>query len=92
LVEFNAGNPISVCVLFNCEFALSNSVPNLQVLISSSTGNLSVIWWESNWKNISAVTNESLNCDSFSQIPKSKSSIPRSGKAISAVLWKTQVT
>ena len=29
LVEFNARDPVSVCVLFNSEFTLSNSVPNL---------------------------------------------------------------
>jgi len=53
LVEFNAGDPVSVSVLLNGEFALSNGVPDLKVLVSSTTGNLSVIWGEGNSKNVS---------------------------------------
>lgn len=40
-------------VLLNGESALSNSVPDLKVLISSTTGDLSVIWGESDGKNVS---------------------------------------
>jgi hypothetical protein len=53
VVESDRGNPVSVGVLLNSELALSNSVPNLEVLISSTTGNLSVIWGEGNCENIS---------------------------------------
>lgn len=47
LVELNARNPVGMGVLFNGEFAFSNGVPDLKVFISSTTGNLSVIWGES---------------------------------------------
>lgn len=63
-------------VLFNGELALSNSVPDLKVLISSTTGDLSVIWGESDGKNVSGVANESLYGLSLFQVPKSKSTVP----------------
>lgn len=63
-------------VLLYSEFALSNGVPDLQVLVSSTAGNLSVIWGESNGKNVSGVTNESLNGLSLSQVPESQGTVP----------------
>lgn len=92
LVEFNAGNPVSVSILLNSEFALSNGVPDLEVLISSTTGNLSVIGGEGNGKNVSCVANESLNGLSLFQVPESQGSVPWTSQAISAILWEAQIT
>lgn len=76
VVESDRGDPVSVSVLLDSELALSNSVPNLEVLISSTTGNLSVIWGERNSKDISCVTNESLDGLALSQVPKSNCAVP----------------
>ena len=92
LVEFNAWNPISVSVLFYGEFALTNSVPDLDVLVSATGSDLSVIGGESNCENISGVTNESLDGSTLFQVPEAESAVPWTGEAISAVLRKTQVT
>lgn len=91
LVEFNAGNPVRVSTWLNSEFALSNSVPDLEVLISSTTGNLSVIWGEGNGKNVSCVANESLNGLSLFQVPESQGSVPWASQSESAILWESQI-
>ena len=76
LVEFNAGNPVGVSILLYSEFALSNSVPDLEVLVSSTAGNLSVIRREGDGKDVSSVTNESLNGLSLFQVPESQGTVP----------------
>lgn len=53
MVESNARDPISMSVLLNSEFALSNSVPDLKVSVNTTTGDLSVVWGESNSKYVS---------------------------------------
>jgi len=62
LEELNCGNPVSVSALLNGEFALTNGVPDLEVLVSATAGNLSVVGGESNSENISRVADESLDC------------------------------
>lgn len=91
LVESNARDPISMSVLLNSEFALSNSVPDLKVSVNTTTGDLSVVWGESNSKYVSWVTNESLNGLSLSEVPKSEGSVPWTSQGISAVLWEGQI-
>jgi hypothetical protein len=56
-------------VLLNGEFALSNGVPDLEVLVNTTTSDLSVIWGEGNGENVSCVTNESLNGASLFEVP-----------------------
>ena len=63
-------------VLLNGEFAFSDGVPDLQVLVSATAGNLSVVWGESNSENVSGVTNESLNGCSLFQVPEAEGSVP----------------
>lgn len=92
LVELNAWNPVSVSVLLNGELALSNSVPDLQVLVSSTASDLSVIGWEGDSENVSAVTNESSAGNSFLQVPESEGSVPGSAQGISAILRKSDIT
>lgn len=48
LVELHARHPVSVGILIDCELALTHCVPNLELFVSSSAGNLSVIGGESN--------------------------------------------
>jgi len=65
-----------VSVLLNGELALSNSVPNLEVLVSSTASNLSVIRGEGDGKNVSGVTDESATGDSFLDVPEAERSVP----------------
>ena len=76
LVELHAGDPVSVSVLFNCELAFSDGVPDLKIFISAAAGNLSVVRRESNREDVSSVANESLHCLALGQVPQSEGSIP----------------
>ena len=82
----NAGNPVSVLVLVNGELADTVDVPNLEVLVNGTGGNLSVVWGESNREDVLGVTNEGLSGLSSLEVPESDSSIPGGGKAESAIL------
>ena len=48
--------------LFNGEFAFSDGVPDLEVLVSATAGNLSVVGGESNSEDVSGVADKSLDC------------------------------
>jgi hypothetical protein len=58
-------------VLVNSEFADSVDVPDFQVLIHGSGSNLSVIWRESDTKNILGVSNKSFSSSGSLQVPES---------------------
>ena len=48
--------------LLDGEFALTNGVPDLEILISATAGNLSVVGGESDGEDVSGVADESLDC------------------------------
>lgn len=91
LVELDAWDPVSVGVLLNGELALAYGVPNLQVLVSAATGNLSVVRWKCNSENISWVTHKSLTGDTLLDVPESQGTVPWSRQSISAVLWELDI-
>lgn len=76
MIELNGRYPVGVSVFLNGELALTNSVPDLESLVSSSRGNLSVVWREVDGKNVSSVADKSLGGFSLLQVPKSESSVP----------------
>jgi len=77
IVEISdAGNPVSMLVLVNGEFADTVDVPNLEVLVDGTGGNLSVIWGESNREDIFGVTDKSLSGLSSLEVPESDGTIP----------------
>ena len=78
-------------VLVNGELAHSVDVPNFEVLVHGSRGDLSVIWGESNGKDILGVTEESLSGGGSLEVPESDGSVPGGGKAESRVLGKIDV-
>lgn len=78
-------------VLLDGELALSDGVPDLDVLISATGGNLSVVRGESAGEDILGVRNESLGGGSLGDIPESEGAIPRGGEAISGVLGKGEI-
>ena len=72
----NAGNPVSMWVLVNGEFANSVDVPNLDGFIDGSGGDLSVVWGESNGENVLGVTDKGLVGLGGLEVPESDGSIP----------------
>lgn len=75
-----------MCVLLNCEFALSYSIPDFQVLVPATASNLSVVWGEGAGENISGVANKSPAGDSSLEVPESQGAVPRSSQGVSAIL------
>merc|ERR1739848_371669 len=78
--EPNARNPFSVTLLLDGVFALSQSIPQLDGLVSGSTDNLPVIGRKSNAQNIVAVIFKTPGGTSSGQIPQSQVLVPRSGQ------------
>jgi len=87
----DAGDPVGMGVLVNSEFALTVDVPNLNVLVHGSRGDLPVIWGEGNGENIFLVTDKGSSGSSSLQVPESDGTIPRGGEAESAVLREIEV-
>ena len=86
LIEFHTGDPVSVGILLNGELAFSNSIPDFQLFVTATAGDLSVVRGESHSQNISGVGNESSGGDSLLDIPESQGTVPRGREAVSAVL------
>jgi len=63
--EFDLGYPISVGVLVHSELAFSNGVPDLDVVVSISAGNLPVVGREGNCESILCVAYKSLVSGTF---------------------------
>jgi hypothetical protein len=61
MVELDSRDPVGVGVFLNSEFALSDGVPDLQSLVSSSGSDLSVIGGHVNGEHVSGVSNKSLS-------------------------------
>lgn len=72
----DAGNPVGMLVLVNGELADTVDVPNLEVLIDGTGGNLSIVWGEGNREDIFGVTNKSLSGLSGLKVPESDGTIP----------------
>jgi len=73
----NAGNPVGMWVLVDGEFTGTVDVPDLELLVNRSGGDLSVIWGESNREDILRVTDEGLSGLGGGQVPESDGTIPR---------------
>lgn len=91
LEELNAGDPVGVGALLDGELALTNSVPDLEVLVSTTASNLSVVRGESDGEDVSGVADESLDCLTLLQVPEAESTVPRSRENVSAVLREGEV-
>merc|ERR1739838_1008649 len=78
--EPNARDPFSVSLLLDGVFALSQSIPQLDGLVSRSTDNLPIIGRKSNAQNIVAVVFKTPCGTSSGQIPQSQVLVPRSGQ------------
>ena len=76
LVESNTGDGISVRVLLDGMLALRTGVPNLDLLVETSSDDLSVIRGKVDREDISLVTDELADGSSVGHVPESDSSVP----------------
>lgn len=88
VVELNGRYPVGVSVFLNGELALSNGVPDLESLVSTSRGDLSVVWRHVDGEDISGVADKSLGGLTLLQVPESESSVPGSREAVSSLSGK----
>ena len=63
-------------VLVNGELADTVDVPDLEVLVHGSRGDLSVIWGEGDREHVLGVTDEGLSGGGGLQVPESDGGIP----------------
>lgn len=85
VVELDAGNGISVLVLVDGMLALRTGVPDLDLLVETSSDDLSVVVGESNGEDISGVTNELGDGLSLLNGPETDGTIPGSGESETGV-------
>jgi hypothetical protein len=74
----DAGNPVGVWVLVGINGVLADSmdVPDLEILINGTGGNLSIVWGEGNREDILGMSEESLSGGVGLEVPESDGSIP----------------
>jgi hypothetical protein len=70
VVEFNAGDGISVLVLVNGVFALTLCVPDLDLVIKTTSHELSVVSGDGNGVDILVVADELLNSLAGGNVPE----------------------
>mmetsp|Transcript_18060 Transcript_18060/g.37881 ORF Transcript_18060/g.37881 Transcript_18060/m.37881 type:complete len:298 (+) Transcript_18060:303-1196(+) len=80
--ETNAGDPLGVSfgIVSDGVFALSEGVPKLDGLITSTTDDLTVVNTEGNTQDILRVSDETTGSASGIDLPKAESSVPGSGE------------
>jgi len=76
--ESHAGNPLSVAVFSHGVLAFTQSVPQVDGLVTRTGDNLSVVSGKGNTQHIVGVVDESLGGGTRSKLPQSEGSVPRS--------------
>jgi len=76
VVELDAGDGISMDVLVNGMLALGSSVPDLDLVVESTSDDLSVIVGDGNGKNILGVTNKLGDSSAGGDVPESDGTVP----------------
>jgi len=76
--ESDARNPLGVTIFGHGVLASTQSVPQVDGLVTGSGDNLSVVSGESNTQNIVGVVDKSLGSGARSELPQSQGAIPRS--------------
>jgi len=87
----DAGDPISVVVVFVGVLAVSKSVPQLETSISTSRDDLSIILGETDSVDFLGVTSEASGGLSGSEIPKTEGLVPGGGQSEQIVRGKGKV-
>jgi len=76
VVESNARHGISVLVFVNSVFAFGTGVPDFDIVVGTSSNDLSVINGKGNGENLFGVTNKLANGFAGGNVPEADSSIP----------------
>ena len=76
--ESHAGNPFLVTIFDDGELAFTQSIPELDGLVSGARNNLAVISREGDREDISLVADKAAGGGSSAQVPKTKGLIPGS--------------
>lgn len=79
VVELNAGNGISVLVLVNSVLAYTLSVPDLNLVVKTTSNDLSIVLRDSDGQNILLVVDEALNSLASVDVPEADRAVPRRG-------------
>lgn len=79
--EADAGNPLSVSLVLDGVFALSQSVPETDGFVARTRNNLTVVSREGNRQDVVSVTNETTGSNTSVQVPQTESVIPRTRKS-----------
>jgi len=69
--------PLSMALLLDIVFALSESIPQLDGPVTRTRDDLSVIRAEANGQNIGGMSNKATGGQSSVKIPKTKGMVPR---------------
>jgi len=79
--ETNTRNPLRVTIFSDVILALTESVPQLDRLITRTRNDLTVISREGNREDIVGVANETTGGSPAGEVPKTESLIPRGGQS-----------
>ena len=74
--ETHTADPFSMTFFRNCEFAVSEGIPEFDSLVPTSTDYLSVVCGEGDGKDIVGVADESTSGFASVEIPETKSFVP----------------
>jgi len=80
VVETDNGNGVGVLVLVDGELALRAGVPDLDLLVKTSSDNLTIISGEGNGEDVSAVTDELGDGSSVCHVPQTDGTVPGGGE------------
>lgn len=87
----DTGDPVLMVVLLNGVFALTFDIPKFDVLLAATREDNSVVWVEAARKDFFLMTDEFVGNFTFSEVPKSKGTIPRSGKGKLVLARKLEI-
>jgi hypothetical protein len=89
--ETDGANPFSVSLFFNGVLAFSQSVPQLNGLISGTRDDLSVVSREGNTQNVLGVSDETTSGGSKVEVPQSQSRVPRTREGELTIRGDSQI-
>jgi hypothetical protein len=74
--ESNLTDPLGVTILGDVELTFTESVPQFDCFVTTSTNNLTIVWTEGDTQHIVGVSDETTGGQSRVQVPKTKGLVP----------------
>lgn len=88
VVESHNRDGISVLIFFNSVFALRTGVPDLDLLVETSSNDLSVVSGKVNGEDVTGMSNELGDGSSGLHVPETNSSVPGGRESVARVSSK----